>query len=88
MANEDDGKMRKAADYALLVLLSRLSGPALLGVCSYICVAVVNLKTDVAALTAGVNATIAGIQKDVDELQKWRDSLGEEDKKDGKHASL
>lgn len=67
--SEDDSKVRKVADSAALILTSRVSGPLLLMVCTWIGSSVVNLKTDVAALSAGMTATIAAINGDVNDLK-------------------
>lgn len=72
---DDDSKIRRAAENAAIVLISRLSGPALLGVCSYIAVSVVNLKTELAQLTGNVNASIQGIAARIDNLENWRNNL-------------
>lgn len=73
--NQDEGTILKLANAAILVFVSRISAPLLLGVCGYIALSVMNLKTDVASLTSGMNATVLGIQKDIDDLKQWRNAI-------------
>lgn len=73
--NDDENRIRKIADSAILLFTYRISAPLLLGVCSWIAVSVVNLKTDLASLTGTVTAALSGIAKRVDDLEAWRNSI-------------
>lgn len=66
---DDSDKIRKVADSSALLLTSRLSAPFLVAICLWIAGSVVNLKTDMASLNAGVNATLAGLSSDVTDLK-------------------
>lgn len=73
MAQED--KMRKVADAAVLLFVSRISTPLLVAVSLYIAHAVVDLQTGLAALSGSVSASVTGLSTRIQDLENWRDSM-------------
>lgn len=75
MAKDDNSYARQIADSAIVILTSRLSAPLLLAVCTWIGSSIVGLKTDLAGLTGTVNASIAGINVRVGDLENWKNDI-------------
>lgn len=71
MADNTDDKIRKAADSAMLMLVSRLSAPLLVAVCTWILTSVLGMKTDIATIVA----TLDGQGKRIEQLEGWRNAL-------------